>query len=85
MRENVLVYAPTGGLVDNVRVVGAEEGVHAQRHEGLAVTGKTLVFAPGDSVVLEYDILTGPGQRGTPVLRTTPLAKLETSVGGKQC
>lgn len=85
MRENILVYAPAGGLVDNVRVVGAEEGVHAQSHEGLAVTGKTLVFAPGDSVVLEYDILSGPGQPGTPVLRTTPLAMVTTSVGGEQC
>ncbi len=85
MRENVLLYAPQGGLVDDVRVEGADAGVHAQFHDGLAVAAKTLVFAPGDTVVLEYDLVTGPGQSGAPLLRTTPLAQLTTTVGGPAC
>ena len=85
MRMNVLVYAPAGGLIDDVRVEGAEPGVHSQAHEGLNVVGKTIVLAPGQSVVLEYDLVSGQGQRAEPMLRTTPLAKLTTSVTGTEC
>ena len=74
MRVNVLLYAPEGGWVDTVRVQGAEPGVHAQFHDGLAVAGKTIVLAPGGQVVIEYDVRTGPDQSGAPVLRVTPLA-----------
>lgn len=80
MRTNVLVYAPEGGFVDDVRVEGAEPGVHSQMHEGLAVVGKTVVLAPGAGVILEYDIRTGPNHGGDPALRITPLAALAVEV-----
>jgi len=84
MRTNVLLYAPEGGRVDTVRVEGAEPGVHAQFHDGLAVAGKTIVLAPGDQVVIEYDVRTGPDQPGAPVLRVTPLALRTVSSGAER-
>lgn len=85
MRENLLVYAPEGGLVDDVRVEGTEPGVHAQSHNGLSVTAKTVVFPPGETIVIEYDIITGPGQPGTPVVRVTPLVRRNVEVAGPSC
>jgi len=80
MRTNVLLYAPSGGWVDSVRVEGAEPGVHAQFHNGLAVAGKTVVLAPGDEVAIEYEVHTGADQPGVPVLRVTPLAQHTVTV-----
>jgi len=80
MRTNVLLYAPTGGWVDSVRVTGAEPGIHAQFHDGLAVAGKTVELGPGDEVVIEYDVHSGASQPGLPVLRVTPLAKHAVTV-----
>ncbi|MHB8185488.1 MAG: DUF4012 domain-containing protein [Dermatophilaceae bacterium] len=74
VRTNVLLYAPAGGQIDSVRVVGAEQGVFSQTHDGLAVVGKTVQLKPGQSVTLDYDIRTGSGQPGPPVLRVTPVA-----------
>lgn len=85
MRTNVLVYAPEGGLVDDVRVEGTEEGVHSQFHDGLAVVGKTVVLGPGNTIALEYDLRTGPDQTALPALRVTPLAQVSVSVGGDRC
>lgn len=80
MRTNILLYAPEGGWVDSVRVKGAEPGIHAQFHNGLAVAGKTVVLGPGDEVVIEYDVRTGPDQLATPLLRVTPLAQHTVTV-----
>ena len=86
MRTNVLLYAPSGGWVDTVRVDGAEPGVHSQFHDGLAVAGKTIVLAPGDQVAIEYDVRTGPDQPGGPVLRVTPLGQLSVvNASGQPC
>lgn len=85
IRTNVLLYAPEGGWVDTVRVEGAEPGVHSQFHDGLAVAGKTMVLAPGEQVVVEYDVRTGPDQPGAPVLRVTPLARRTVAVSGPAC
>jgi hypothetical protein len=82
IRANVLLYAPEGGWVDTVRVVGAEPGVHSQFHDGLAVAGKTIVLAPGARVFIEYDVRSGPDEPGTPVLRVTPLAQRTVAYGG---
>lgn len=76
MRVNVLLYAPRGGLVDDVNIDGADGGVHSQRHDGLAVVAKTVTLAPGQRVTIEYDLLTGGNQRESIVIRTTPLAML---------
>jgi len=86
VRTNVLLYAPSGGRVDSVRVTGAEQGVFSQTHDGLAVVGKTVQLKPGQTVTLDYDILTGPGQPGMPVLRVTPVALGENVVKtGSRC
>ena len=62
VRTNVLLYAPSGGRVDDVRVIGADQGVFSQTHNGLSVVGKTVQLKPGQRIVLTYDILTGKGQ-----------------------
>jgi len=81
VRTNVLLYAPSGGRVDDVRVSGGEPGVFSQTHNGLAVVGKTVQLKPGQRVVIVYDLLTGKGQPGTPVLRVTPVALGKNVVG----
>ena len=69
----MLLYAPEGGRVDDVRVSSRVQGVFAQTHNGLQVVGRTVQLKPGERLVIDYDILTGPGQHGTPVLRVTPV------------
>ena len=73
VKTNVLLYAPAGGRVDGVRVGGGESGVFSQTHNGLAVVGKTVQLKPGQRIVIDYDIVTGRKQLGTPVLRVTPV------------
>ena len=72
VRTNVLLYAPAGGQIDNVRVSGAAPGFFSQTHNGLAVVGKTVQLKPGQTVTLGYDIHTGRRQPGTLILRVTP-------------
>jgi hypothetical protein len=73
VRTNVLLYAPSRGRVEDVRVSGGEPGVFSQTHNGLAVVGRTVQLKPGGRIVIEYDILTGQRQPGTPVLSVTPV------------
>ncbi len=72
LRTNVLLYPPKGGMVNNVRVSPGEPGVFAQNHKGLAVVGNTVQLKPGGQVTLDYDVVTGNGQKGKPILRVTP-------------
>ena len=69
----MLLYAPSGGRVDDVRVSSGRQGVFSQTHNGLAVVGRTVQLKPGQRIVIDYDILTGRGQRGAPRLRVTPV------------
>ncbi|MGV8910682.1 MAG: DUF4012 domain-containing protein [Propionicimonas sp.] len=73
IRTNVMLYAPAGGRVDGVRVSSGKPGVFSQTHDGLAVVGRTVQLKPGQRLVIDYDLLTGPGQPGIPVLRVTPV------------
>jgi hypothetical protein len=83
---NVLLYAPTGGRVDDVRVSSGAPGVFSQTHNGLAVVGRTVQLKPGQSQSIDYDVLTGPAQPGTPILRVTPLIFGENhAVQSAQC
>jgi hypothetical protein len=77
----VLLYAPSGGRVDDVRASGGDQGVFSQIHNGLAVVGRTVQLKPGQQIVLSYDILTGTGQPDTPVLRVTPVTPGKNVVG----
>lgn len=72
LRTNVLLYPPKGGMVNDVRVRPGQPGVFAQNHNGLAVVGNTVQLKPGGKVTLEYDVVTGNGQKGMPILRVTP-------------
>jgi hypothetical protein len=81
VRTNVLLYAPSGGRVDDVRASSGDQGVFSQVHNGLAVVGRTVQLKPGQQIALTYDILTGPGQPDTPVLRVTPVALGRNVVG----
>jgi Protein of unknown function (DUF4012) len=86
VRTNVLLYAPTGGRVDDVRVSKGSPGVFSQNHNGLAVVGKTVQLKPGERIVIDYDLLTGPREPGIPVLRVTPVALGRTVIAGlAQC
>ena len=67
----MLVYAPTGGRVDSVRVSSGAQGVFSQTHDGLSVVGRTVQLKPGQKVVIDYDIITGRKQPGIPVLSVT--------------
>ncbi len=84
VRTNVLLYAPSGGRVDDVRVSTGSPGVFSQTHNGLSVVGRTVQLKPGESVVIDYDIATGTGQPGAPVLRVTPVTngKIPNSPAG---
>jgi uncharacterized protein DUF4012 len=72
VRMNVLLYAPTKGRVDDVRVNSGAPGVFSQTHNGLAVVGRTVQLKPGQTQVIDYDVLSGPAQTGAPKLRVTP-------------
>ena len=85
VRTNVLLYAPSSGRVEAVRVSGDSPGVFAQTHDGLAVVAKTVQLRPGQRVVIDYDIDTGPGQPGAPVLRVTPVALGSLGVNSSTC
>lgn len=86
VQTNVLLYAPTGGHVTNVRASSGAQGVFSQTHDGLAVVGKTVQLKPGESITLDYDVVTGPGEVGTPVLRVTPTALGSSAIGaGPRC
>ncbi len=48
--------------------------------------GKTVQLKPGERIVIDYDIATGSGQPGSPILHVTPVA-LGTNVvtGPSRC
>ncbi len=79
-RMNVLVYASTGGYVEDVEVVGAEPGVTSQVHDGLSVVGRTVQLSPGQSQVILYTLVTGIENSPDVELRTTPHGDLVTHV-----
>jgi hypothetical protein len=86
VRTNVLLYAPKGGRVEDVRAGNGRTGVFSQNHNGLAVVGKTVQLKPGEQQVIEYNILTGSHQPSTPLLRVTPLTLGKSTVEqGPRC
>ncbi len=72
MRSNLLVYAPTGGRITDVRDPEGEVEAFPQVHEGQVVAGRRVVLAEGESVTTVIDITTGPGYAHDPILRMTP-------------
>jgi hypothetical protein len=83
---NLMVYAPAGGAIVSHTVSAGEPGLFSQFHDGLAVGARTVKLAPGQSFTLDLEIVSGPGQRGVPVVRTTPTVQGEAPVvTGSRC
>lgn len=72
VRTNVLVYAPTGGLVEDVQITGDVPGVSSQVHEGLSVIGKTTQLKPGQTITIAATISVGNNLPGPLITRTSP-------------
>ncbi|PFG32279.1 DUF4012 domain-containing protein [Sanguibacter antarcticus] len=86
IRTNVLVYAPAGGQLESVTAGGEPVGIQSQLHDDLFVAGLTNNLSPGESEIYEYEIVTGPDQRGVPLLRFTPGPRdTHTQVTGATC
>lgn len=77
---NLLVYAPTGGVIEDVEAVGEEAGVFAQVHDGLGVVGRTTQLAAGESVTIVATIRVAAGTPGPVLLRTSPLSRVTQEV-----
>ena len=75
IQTNTLIYAPEGGGIDSVRVKPDPQGLLAQIHDDLGVGGRTFTLKPGESGVLDLDIVTGKEQRGDVHIRSTPTAR----------
>ena len=72
MRSNLLVYAPTGGEITDVRSSDGTTSVTTRIHDGLQVKARTLLLKPGESVTTTYRIDSGAPLRGAIRVRTTP-------------
>lgn len=72
IRTDVLLYAPSNGMIEDVRA-STGGGVTPQVHAGLPVVSHTVVIPPGKSVTLDYE-LSVVGLPGKTRLRTTPSA-----------
>jgi hypothetical protein len=75
VRTNVLLYAPEGGRIESTRVNSTEAGAFAQLHDGLGVESRTFTLEPGQTVTVEMDVRTAPGQSGNATSRHTPTAR----------
>ncbi len=73
-RTNVLIYPPQNGRLESVRVNDLAGELHAQVHDDLVVGVTTWAFIPGQTYRIDLDVVTGIGQTGPVLLRTTPLA-----------
>jgi len=80
VRTDVVLYAPTGGLVDDVRVTGVDPGGASQVHDELAVAVRTTFLSPGESATVSARVTTSALLDGPVVLRRTPTVQGETSV-----
>lgn len=72
---NVLVYAPAGGQIVDIRRDGVSipaDERPALVHDGLGATYLETVLAPGESTLLEFDVTAAAELTGDPQLRITP-------------
>ena len=72
IQSNLLVYAPTGGVITDVRSSGGEVSVTDHIHEGLQVAGHNVLLSPGESITLTYRIDSRAQLTGEVDVRTTP-------------
>lgn len=72
MRSNLLVYAPTGGRITDMRDPDGTVDAFPQIHDGQVVAARRVYLSPGESVTTQVDITTGAGFTEDAVLRMTP-------------
>lgn len=72
MLVEVLVYAPTGGLVTETRTSRSENQITSHRHRGLHAVARVVPIRPGGTVTLDYELSVPDSLVGPPVLRATP-------------
>jgi hypothetical protein len=80
VRTDVVLYAPTGGLVEDIQVTGVDPGGASQVHDDLAVAVRTTLLSPGESATVSARVTTSALLDGPVMLRRTPTAQGETSV-----
>ncbi|QWZ08112.1 DUF4012 domain-containing protein [Nocardioides panacis] len=68
----VYFFAPEGGSLRWLSVDGEREKVVRQSLDGRTVFARTITLKRGQQRSLTVDVLAGPGQTGTPEVRTTP-------------
>jgi len=73
MRTQVLLFSPTGGGVDDVRVDGGPVAAGAGRERGRSVAVLMLDLAPGQRHTVEATLLTGAPPAGAPAARGVPV------------
>jgi hypothetical protein len=86
IRSDVLVYAPTDGVITDFRSSDGARGMTTHFHDGLHVAARTVVLKPGESVTLDYEI-TSHGELPEPArIRVTPGAdERRFSVASSHC
>lgn len=72
MRLNLRFYAPYGGLVTDLSITGEEQTVNIGTHHDRNVAIVPVLIKPGGKVTVTTAILSGRGQAGDVVFRTTP-------------
>jgi hypothetical protein len=72
IRSELYVYAPTDGLVTDVRSTEGAVLVTPHIHQDLHVAAHVLELGPGESVTLTYEIQTRAQLVGPVQVRTTP-------------
>ncbi|MGH3368591.1 MAG: DUF4012 domain-containing protein [Nocardioidaceae bacterium] len=72
IKTEVLVYAPTGGLITDFRASDGYDFMTTYFHQDLHVAKRVVTLAPGRSVTLHFDIESREELRGPVRLRVTP-------------
>jgi hypothetical protein len=86
IRSDLLVYAPIGGEISNVRSSNGEPRVISLTHDGLDVAKQTLLIGPGESVTTTYLVDSRAPLTGAVRVRTTPGPTTDRfSVSSSQC
>jgi len=75
IRLTVQSFLPVEGFLDGATVDGQDLSLPSQQLLGRKVVAQTLDVTPGQTRTLVLSVVSGRGQSGDPVLRTTPGAR----------
>ncbi|RBP98509.1 chemotaxis protein [Bifidobacterium aemilianum] len=79
--EKTLIYAPAGGQLSNISVKGDADPVSKQRMDGKNLYATVARLAPGESVVLSFDVTTSPQAQQDLALDQTPMGWMDPGPG----